>query len=160
MKLTTRSRYGTRMLLDIATHGKLQPVSIKDIADRQDISMKYLEKLIRVLRHTGYITSTLGAHGGYQLARPAEEIFMGDVVHTLEEFDVPTECDESTPCCPRMAVCLTRTIWEEASKAMYRKLNTFTLADLLRDAALCPKSACRISPTAPPMVSPVVPLTV
>lgn len=149
MKLTTRSRYGTRMLLDIATHGNHQPVSMKDIADRQDISMKYLEKLIRVLRTTGYITSTLGAHGGYQLALPADQILMGNVVHALEEFDVPTDCDEVTPCCPRMAVCLTRTIWEEASKAMYRKLNTFTLADLMRDAALCPKNSCRISPILP-----------
>lgn len=146
MKLTTRSRYGTRMLLDIAMHGDTQPVSIKDIARRQGISVKYLEKLIRVLRHAGYITSTLGAHGGYQLAHKAEDILVGDVVYALEELEAPAECDEDNPCCPRMAVCLTRTIWEEATKAMYRKLNTFTLADLMRDAKLCPKNACNISP--------------
>ncbi len=148
MKLTTRSRYGTRMLLDIAMHGSEQPVSIKDIAQRQGISVKYLEKLIRVLRKAGYSTSTLGAHGGYQLAHKAEDIPVGDVVYALEEMEAPVECDEENPCCPRMAVCLTRTIWGEAAKAMYRKLNTFTLADLMRDASLCPKNACNISPHA------------
>lgn len=148
MKLTTRSRYGTRMLLDIALNGKEQPVSIKDISKRQGISVKYLEKLIRVLRRAGYITSTLGAHGGYQLAHRAEDIPVGDVVCVLEESSAPMECDEENPCCPRMAVCLTRTIWEEATRAMYRKLNTFTLADLIRDANLCPKNACHISPHA------------
>ncbi len=149
MKLTTRSRYGTRMLLDIAIHGNHQPVSIKDIASRQAISVKYLEKLIRALRNAGYITSTLGAHGGYQLARPADEILVGDVVYALEEFEAHSDCDEGTPCCPRIAVCLTRSIWEEAAKAMHRKLNTFTLADLMRDATLCPKNACNIAPIMP-----------
>ncbi|MDR3045598.1 MAG: RrF2 family transcriptional regulator [Desulfovibrio sp.] len=148
MKLTTRSRYGTRMLLDIAMHGTEAPVSIRDIAKRQGISVKYLEKLIRVLRKAGYIRSTLGAHGGYQLTQPASEIPVGDVVFALEESLAPYTCDEENPCCPRMAVCLTRTIWDEASRAMYKKLNSFTLADLMRDASLCPKNACHISPHA------------
>jgi Rrf2 family protein len=118
------------MLLDIAmhTHGDDQPVSIKEIADRQGISMKYLEKLIRVLKGAGYM-----------LARPPESILLGDVVFALEET-VPTfECVDPEPCCPRMDYCLTRTIWNEAAKAMYEKLNSFTLADLINDAELCPK---------------------
>ncbi|MFV0422164.1 RrF2 family transcriptional regulator [Oleidesulfovibrio sp.] len=142
MKLTTRSRYGTRMLLDIAmnTHGDDHPVSIKEIADRQGISMKYLEKLIRVLKGAGYISSKLGSKGGYMLSRSPETILLGDVVFALEET-VPTfECVDPEPCCPRMDYCLTRTIWNEAAKAMYEKLNSFTLADLISDAELCPKS--------------------
>ncbi len=140
MKLTTRSRYGTRMLLDIAMHtGAENPVSIKEIADRQGISMKYLEKLIRALKNAGYLTSKLGSKGGYMLAQPPESILLGDVVFALEET-VPTfECVDSEPCCERMEYCLTRTIWNEAVKAMYERLNSFTLADLISNAKFCPK---------------------
>lgn len=127
MKLTTRSRYGTKMLLDIALYGSFQPVSIKDIAIRQDLPLKYLEKLIRTLRRTGYIYSTLGMYGGYQLARPAEEILVGDLVCDLEEFDAP---DKNCAQAKHELMC---SIWEEASVAMYQKLNTFTLADLIQD---------------------------
>lgn len=140
MKLTTRSRYGTRMLLDIALNQEDGPVSIKDIAMRQEISLKYLEKLIRVLRKEGFIKSKLGARGGYTLARDPENIPIGDVVHSLEKTAPCFDCDEDRTCCPRMHVCLTRTIWEEARKAMHQKLNSFTLADLIRDTDLCPKN--------------------
>ena len=140
MKLTTRSRYGTRMLLDIALNQEDGPVSIKDIAMRQEISFKYLEKLIRVLRKEGFIKSKLGAHGGYMLARDPEEIAIGDVVLSLEKTAPCYDCDEDRHCCPRIHVCLTRTIWEEAAKAMHAKLNSFTLADLIRDTSLCPKN--------------------
>ncbi|GFM36845.1 Rrf2 family transcriptional regulator [Desulfovibrio psychrotolerans] len=140
MKLTTRSRYGTRMLLDIAMNQEDGPVSIKDIALRQEISLKYLEKLMRVLKKEGYIKSRLGAHGGYILARDPADIPIGDVAYALEKTAPCYDCDERQNCCPRMHVCLTRTIWEEGAKALYNKLNTFTLADLIRDTSLCPKN--------------------
>ena len=140
MKLTTRSRYATRMLLDIAMNEEDGPVSIKDVAMRQEISIKYLEKLMRDLKKEGYLTSKLGAHGGYQLARNPSRILLGELVQALEKNEPCYGCDEIHSTCPRIHVCLTRTMWEEASKAMYNKLNQFSLADLIRDTALCPKN--------------------
>ncbi|WP_290923831.1 RrF2 family transcriptional regulator [Halodesulfovibrio sp.] len=140
MKFTTRSRYATRMLLDIAMNEEDGPVSIKDVAMRQEISIKYLEKLMRDLKKEGYLTSTLGAKGGYHLARNPSRIRLGELVQALEKTEPCYGCDENHTCCPRIHVCLTRTMWEEASKAMYQKLNQFSLADLIRDTSLCPKN--------------------
>lgn len=140
MKFTTRSRYATRMLLDIAMNQEDGPVSIKDVAMRQEISIKYLEKLMRDLKKEGYLISKLGAGGGYLLSRSPSKIQLGKLVLALEKNEPCYGCDENHTCCPRIHVCLTRTMWEEASKAMYNKLNQFTLADLIRDTALCPKN--------------------
>lgn len=141
MRLTTRSRYGTRMVLDIALHGKDQPVRIGDIADRQGVSVKYLEKLIRELKRAGYIKSKRGPRGGHMLTRPPEDISVGEIVSVLEGETLLVDCDKDATGCPRQAVCLTRSIWKEASEAMYKKLNSFTFGDLVRDTALCPDSA-------------------
>ena len=140
MKLTTKSRYATRMLLDIAMNEEDGLVSIKDIAMRQEMSLKYLEKLMRDLKKEGYLISKLGAHGGYRLARLPSEILLGELVHALEKNEPCYGCEEIHATCPRSDVCLTRTMWEEASKAMYDKLNEFSLADLIKDTALCPKN--------------------
>lgn len=145
MKLTTRSRYGTRMLLDIAIHSTENPVSIKDIAARQDLPVKYLEQIIRSLRSAGFILSTRGAHGGYRLAMPPSEIHIGDIAFALEDYDYCIDCERKSPCCTRVAVCLARTMWEDAGRAMYRKLNSFTLADLMQDTQLCPKNGGELS---------------
>lgn len=128
------------MLLDIAMNQEDGPVSIKDIALRQEMSLKYLEKLMRILRKSGFIKSKLGAHGGYTLAMDPELIGLGDVVQALEENVPCYGCDDNQHCCPRMNVCLTRMIWEEAAQAMFCKLNSFSLADLIRDTNLCPKN--------------------
>lgn len=146
MKLTTRSRYGTRMVLDIAQHCSDRPVRIQDIADRQGVSAKYLEKLIRKLKDVGYIKSKRGPSGGHTLARPASEILIGEVVHALEGDDSLVECRTGKKNCGRIEVCLTRRIWKEASDAMYDRLNSITLADLLADAKQCSQ------PDAPPML--------
>ena len=128
------------MLLDIAMNQEDGPVSIKDVAMRQEISIKYLEKLMRDLKKEGYLISKLGAGGGYLLSRSPSRIQLGKLVLALEKNEPCYGCDENHTCCPRIHVCLTRTMWEEASKAMYNKLNQFTLADLIRDTALCPKN--------------------
>ncbi|BCS88333.1 RrF2 family transcriptional regulator [Pseudodesulfovibrio sediminis] len=137
MKLTTRSRYGTRMMIDIAQHCQEGPVRIHDIADRQGVSAKYLEKLIRKLKDIGFVTSKRGPHGGHSLAVPPEEISIGRVVYALEGDDSLVECRSDEKDCDRLDVCLTRRLWQEAADAMYDRLNTFTLADLLSDTATC-----------------------
>lgn len=137
MKLTTRSRYGTRMMLDIALHCQGGPVRIQDIAERQGVSAKYLEKLIRRLKDVGFIQSKRGPHGGHSLAVSPEEIPIGQVVHALEGDGSLVECRSGKKDCSRMDICLTRRLWQEAADAMYSKLNTFTLADLVNDAKEC-----------------------
>ena len=135
MKLTTRSRYGTRMILDMALHGQNGPVRIKDIAARQGVSVKYLEKLVRDLKEAGFVRSRRGPRGGHELAKPLSEITVGAIVRALEgEFSL-VECDgEDGAACPRLADCLTRDVWAEAARAMHERLDAITLADLVARA--------------------------
>lgn len=134
MKLTTRSRYGTRMLLDIARNGAEEPVRISDIARRQKVSVKYLEKLIRELRLAGFIRSRRGPRGGHMLNRPVDEIHIGDVVRVLEGDAALVDCAADKTSCERAPKCATRAVWRAASIAVYQALNAFTVADLLTAA--------------------------
>jgi Rrf2 family protein len=135
MKLTTRSRYGTRMMLDMALHGQNGPVRIKDIAARQGVSVKYLEKLVRELKQAGFVRSRRGPRGGHELARPLDTITVGDIVRTLEGELTLVECDtDPGRSCPRLAECLTRSVWAEAARAMHQALDSITLADLVARA--------------------------
>ena len=138
MKLTTRSRYGTRMILDLALHGQNGPVRIKDIAARQGVSIKYLEKLVRELKLAGFVSSRRGPRGGHILARPLEEISIGAIVRALEGDLSLVDCDSHDVSCPRLAECLTRKVWVEAARAMHEKLDAITLADLLPQVKTCP----------------------
>ncbi|MCJ2164874.1 MULTISPECIES: Rrf2 family transcriptional regulator [unclassified Pseudodesulfovibrio] len=140
MKLTTRSRYGTRMMLDIALHCQDGPVRIQDIASRQGVSAKYLEKLIRKLKDGGFIKSKRGPRGGHSLALPANDITIGSVVRALEGDDSLVECRSEGKGCDRMDVCLTRGLWQDAAEAMYARLNVVTLADLISDAVQCDRT--------------------
>lgn len=131
MKLTTRSRYGTRMMLDMARYGKNGPVRIKDIAERQGVSIKYLEKLVRELKQAGFVKSRRGPRGGHELARPLTEITVGDIVRVLEGDLTLVECCDDGKDCPRMEGCPTRAVWIEAARAMHASLDAVNLADLL-----------------------------
>lgn len=138
MKLTTRSRYGTRLLLDIALHSKEGPVPSKDTAQREGISLKYLEKLIKMLNEAGYVKGKRGPNGGNILTKAPEDISIGAVAQILDgQEERMLECDQAGTCA-RAAVCLRRSIWDDASQAMYRMLDSYTLADLIKDARLCP----------------------
>ncbi len=139
MKLTTRSRYGTRLLLDIALHSAKGPVPSKDTARREKISLKYLEKMIKKLNEAGYVKGKRGPNGGNMLTRPPEEISIGEVAQILDgQEDRVLDCDGDLSTCPRAGVCLRRSIWDDASRAMYKMLDSYTLADLIKDAHLCP----------------------
>ena len=131
MRLSTRSRYGTRMMLDLAQHHDKGPVRIGEIARRQDMPVKYLEQLIIPLKKGNVIKSGRGPKGGHMLARPPEEITVGEIVKTLENGIDLAGCIENPAECQRSGRCLTRGIWEDASKAMYDKLNSITLSNML-----------------------------
>ncbi|WP_075355888.1 Rrf2 family transcriptional regulator, partial [Desulfovibrio sp. DV] len=134
MQLTTRSRYGLRMLLDIALHGEDGPVRIQDIAKRRNISVKYLEQLIRALKKAGFINSKRGPKGGHVLAVGADQIRVGDVVRALESRPELTECVGNPDVCLIATDCVTRQIWAKATESIFRELDAIRLADLLIQA--------------------------
>jgi len=137
MKLSTRSRYGTRMMLDLAQHYKEGPVQIGQIAKRQDISVKYLEQLIIPLKKANFIKSTRGPKGGHMLAKSPKEITIGQIVEVLEGGVDLTVCVGDTDVCERSAECLIRDTWREATKAMYEKLNSVSLSKIIKSQKHC-----------------------
>lgn len=143
MKLSTRSRYGTRMMLDLAEHYDDGPVHIGEIAKRQDISVKYLEQLIIPLKKAKYIESVRGPKGGHKLARPPEEITIGEIVELLEGGINLSDCIENPDICDRSETCLTRNIWETATGAVYRELNAVTLSDITKPKSRQPSAVKR-----------------
>jgi Rrf2 family protein len=134
MKLSTRSRYGTRLLLDMAQHYNQGPVQLGDIAGRQEISVKYLEQIIIPLKKAHLIESVRGPKGGHLLARPPGEITVAEIVALLENGASLVECAERAEVCRRADTCPTRLIWKEASQAMFNTLGSITLADLMEKA--------------------------
>jgi len=134
MKLSTRSRYGTRMVLDIALHGDKGPVRISDISKRQGVSVKYLEKLIRPLKEGGYIKSKRGPRGGHMLTRKPEDIRVGHIVRLMEGELALTDCVKDSAICPIAEDCLTRKIWIDATNAMFEKLDSISVAELIDEA--------------------------
>ena len=131
MKLSTRGRYATRALLDLAFHQEEEPVLLKDIAQRQQISLRYLEHLITPLVAAGIIRSTRGARGGVWLAKPPQEIKLSEVIRLLEGSIAPVECVNNPEICVRSELCVTRDIWGELKKAMDGVLESTTLQDLV-----------------------------
>lgn len=131
MKLSTRSRYATRVMLDMATHYDQGAIQSQDIAKRQGISLKYLEQIIIPLKKAHYVKSIRGAKGGHMLARPPENIRIGEIVALLEGGPSFTECSVNPEACDQIDTCLTRSLWREAARAMFEKLNSFTLSDLI-----------------------------
>lgn len=135
MRLTTRSRYGTRLLLDIALHQDAGWVSTSDIAARQNISQKYLEKLVTGLRQSGLIRSKRGPFGGHRLAKSADEITVGDVVRALEERVLISHCSDGDCLCGECTLageCVTQFVWIEASNVLMQTLDSYRLSDLIR----------------------------
>ena len=137
MKLSTRSRYGTRMMLDLAQHYNEGPIQAGLIAKRQDISVKYLEQLIIPLKKANLIRSVRGPKGGHLLARPPKEISIGQVVQVLEGGIDLSLCVGDADVCGKSEECLIRSTWEEATKAMYHKLDSVSLLKVIQSKAHC-----------------------
>lgn len=131
MKLSTRGRYGTRVLLDLAFRDGEGPVPLKDIAQRQQISLLYLEHLIAPLIAAGMIKSMRGARGGIWLAKLPHEIKLSEVIGLLEGSMAPVACVNDPKACPRSDSCVTRYIWIEMKEAMDGVLESKTLQDLV-----------------------------
>ena len=131
MKLTTKGRYGTRALLDIALHCQEGPVPLKDIAQREQISLSYLEHLIAPLIEGGIIRSARGVGGGVSLIKPPQEIRLSEVIGLLEGSLALVKCVTDPSACNRSEFCVTRDIWSELKAAMDGVLQSTTLQDLV-----------------------------
>ena len=131
MKLSTKGRYGSRALLDIALHHQEEPVPLKDIARRQQISLPYLEHLIAPLISGGMIRSVRGIGGGVSLAKPTDEIKLSEVIGLLEGSMALVNCVDDPSSCDRSEFCVTHDIWDEMKKAVDNVLNSTTLQDLM-----------------------------
>lgn len=131
MKLSTKGRYGARLMLDIAHYYEQGPVFLKDVAKRQGISEKYLGHLIPPLKAVGLINSSRGAHGGYTLSKPPQEITLAEIIQALEGNLALVECVARPDVCNRGNFCIMRDIWQEMRQKMMGVLESNTLQDML-----------------------------
>ena len=133
MKISTRGRYALRLMIDIGMNDKDNPVRIKDIAQRQEISEKYLEQIVSVLNKAGYVRSSRGPQGGYRLARAPKDYTVGDILTLIEGSLAPVAClDTPVNECPREAVCPTLILWKKIDEAVHGVVDSITLEDLLK----------------------------
>ena len=131
MKISTKIRYGARAMLELASHYGEGPIELKEIARKEDISLKYLEQVINPLRAAGLVKSIRGSKGGYSLAKPPSQICLYDVVETLEGPLNLVECVHDSKVCQRTPLCVTRDIWKEVSDAISKIFYSVTLEDMV-----------------------------
>lgn len=131
MKLSTRGRYGIHAMYELALNYGGAPVSIKTIAEKQDIPEAYLEQLIAVLRRSGLVTGTRGAQGGYTLAQPPEKITVGDVLRSLEGGLKLVDCLMEEDVCGKSCACPTRIVWKKISDGLNQVVDSITLKDMI-----------------------------
>jgi Rrf2 family protein len=134
MKLSTRSRYGVRMMYELALRYGREPVIIKDIAKRQQISEKYLSKLIIPLKGAKLVSSARGAHGGYVLARDPSKITLREIVEILEGDISPVECVVNGSICSQVESCPTYDLWCGLDRSISGYLEGITLESLVKKA--------------------------
>ena len=131
MKLSTKGRYGVRLMIDLASHYGRNPVLLREISKRQEISEKYLWHLINPLKAAGLITATRGLKGGYTLARSPVEITMKEIMQASEGALCLVDCVEKPSTCKRVPICVARDIWNEIAESIDRILTSTTLADMV-----------------------------
>lgn len=133
MRISTKGRYALRMLVYLAKHEEDGFVSLKEIADVQNISKKYLEQIVPMLNKGGILRTNRGNRGGYMLAKRPEECSVGDILRATEGSLAPVSCLEyEDNDCPRASGCATLYIWEGLYKAVSNYLDSITLADIIR----------------------------
>jgi Rrf2 family cysteine metabolism transcriptional repressor len=136
LRLSTRGHYGLKAMFDLAQNYGAGPISLKTVAERQNLSDHYLEQLIAMLRKSGLVNSVRGAQGGYVLAREPSEIKVGDIIRALEGPIAPVYCvSEKDPgSCDEADYCITRTVWARVRDGLAALLDSISLADMCREA--------------------------
>ncbi len=138
MKLTTRSRYGTRAMTELAIHYGQGPLMLEEISRRQDISRRYLEHIFANLRTAGLVKGLRGPRGGYVLTRAPDEILVSDIVSAVEGLLYIVDCLHDKQVCKLAKKCLTRPLWQEVNEAIMKVLESRSLADLVNSEKSCP----------------------
>ena len=135
MKISTKGRYALRMMIDLATHGGKEYVALKDIANRQNISKKYLEQIVPLLSKAELLRTNRGYQCGYALSKTPEKYTVGEILRVTEGSLSPVSClqyDENN--CPRKADCITLPVWEGLYKTIMDYLDGITLRDIIDNA--------------------------
>lgn len=131
MKISTKGRYAVRVMLDLALHNTGEYIKVKQIAERQEISEKYLEQIISVLNKAGYVKSARGAQGGYRIAGEPKNYTVGMVLRLTEGSLCPVAClEDAVNECARCDTCETLGVWKELNDAINNVVDNVTIADL------------------------------
>lgn len=138
MLITTKGRYALRLMINIASHTDGKNVALRQVAQEENISLKYLEQLAHTMVQAGLLKSARGHGGGYSLSREASEITAGDVLRTVEGSTVPVACAGLDSACPRVDVCSTISFWAGLDKVIEDYVDGVTLADFLGKGAPVP----------------------
>ncbi|MDL2266557.1 Rrf2 family transcriptional regulator [Desulfovibrio sp. OttesenSCG-928-G15] len=147
MKLSARSRYASRILLELARHKGAAPMSAATLSQHTGVSVQFVEQILKPLKQSGFTRSVRGAAGGHRLARPAEDITLGEVVRLMEGgITLTVCCGENANDCPRKDGCVTRKAWLKVSKTLESELDSITLSTLLHSGDVCPEAATRVLP--------------
>lgn len=134
MKISTKGRYALRLMLDLAINDTGESIKIKKIAERQEISEKYLEQIITILNRAGFVKSMRGAQGGYRLAKSPEYYTVGMILRLTEGSLAPVAClDDEENQCNRSNHCATLTVWKKLNNAINNVVDNITLADLMEE---------------------------
>ena len=138
MKLSTKGRYAVMAMVDIAAHTEGKPIALADVAERQEISLSYLEQLFGKLRRGGLVKSVRGPGGGYLLARGVANTRIADIILSVDESIKTTRCTPGSPtgCTSNKSRCLTHDLWEELGNHIFLYLNSVSLADVIDDRVL------------------------
>ena len=131
MKLSTKGRYATRAMLELAMRYGKGPILLREIAQSQEISERYLERIMIALVTAGLVRSTRGQHGGFNLAKPPREIRLDQVIQAVEGPITPVACVDDPQSCDRHDICVTRDIWEKLKEAMLGVLDSITLENMV-----------------------------
>ena len=132
MKISTKGRYALRMMLDLAMHKNEGYVALKDIAERQNVSKKYLEQIVPLMNKSGFLRTNRGYQGGYMLAKSADEYTVGDILRVTEGSIAPVSCLDYEPIeCSRADECMTLDVWKGLYKVITQYLDGITLQDII-----------------------------
>ena len=138
MKLSTKSRYAVMAMVDLAKQSTREPVALADVADRQEISLSYLEQIFGKLRRGGLVNSVRGPGGGYMLSRSAADTRISDIILAVDEPIQTTRCKPGSPfgCKSNQSRCLTHDLWEELGHQIYIYLSSVSLEDVVQKRVL------------------------
>ncbi|CCH48795.1 RrF2 family transcriptional regulator [Pseudodesulfovibrio piezophilus] len=131
MKLSARSRYATRLLLDLALHNDDTPLRTTVLSESTGITVQFIEQIIRPLKKAGLIKSKRGATGGHILDKDPKTITVGEIVRIMEGGITLTDCVSDETACERSPTCRTRQVWQRASEVLEQELDSISLADLM-----------------------------